>query len=249
HTRFSRDWSSDVCSSDLVALRSHDPFKMKMVVVGRVVFGAQHRVETLAGALLNDPEKFPLTIGSIEPSILDRDPPPILKHEAGDIDCRASGMRRATAGAGNIAARVAAESLDAANRRTENLPRRSIDAVAGPAGKGPAHLASNRPQVRYRKHRLVRRQTGQLHAADQGASVAIVGVRKGAVPRTQLRQFAVALSGRRRDRRRRAPSRHRRSGTLSLTRAFWKRRARPQRNDTDQAKTQAKHVPSLILYR
>src|SRR5690554_3797581 len=49
--------------SATVALRSHDPFKMKMVVVGRVVFGAQHRVETLAGALLNDPEKFPLTIG------------------------------------------------------------------------------------------------------------------------------------------------------------------------------------------
>src|SRR5690606_24783007 len=101
--------------SAAVAFGADHAFEMKVVVVGGIVFRTQHGVEPLAGAALHDAEKFALFRGPAVPARLDRDAAPVVEHEARDVDRRGAGMRRAPARTGDVAARIAAERLDAAH--------------------------------------------------------------------------------------------------------------------------------------
>ena len=84
---------------------------MKMVVMRRVVIGAQHRLEPLAGAGVDQAQKLARLLVAM-PALLDRDPPAVRQDEGRHVDRVAVRMFAQLPAAGDRPAIIGAERLD-----------------------------------------------------------------------------------------------------------------------------------------
>lgn len=120
-----------------------------MVLVVRVVIGAEHRLESLAGALVNCPQEFAFRLASATPVPLDADPATVLQYKGRDIDRFGSGMGRLPTGSGDGPARIAAHGFDFSERAAEVMPRSPIDSVSNPAGHRVRHMTGEWAKIGY----------------------------------------------------------------------------------------------------
>src|SRR5690606_7971314 len=120
------DRLSGAFGSATEATSADHAFQVKVISVRAVVVRPQNRVETPAGAPVDDPQKLPLGRCAAVPPVENADPPAVFQYERGNVDRGCGRMGRSAAAARHVAAGIAAHRLDRPQPAAKHLPRRAV---------------------------------------------------------------------------------------------------------------------------